>query len=137
MANTFSTLSNPQQYPCLMAPQSFRKDFFRLNSGKKCPICLVVLGGSFFSSQAPYPYLFLGWHNKEKECQERTHTPSLFEGSESSGSPYRRQNLTSLNRHYSLSAPTTRPSSACRARPWPLLVYSSRSSFFAPLPLID
>ncbi|CAB4302780.1 unnamed protein product [Prunus armeniaca] len=85
-------------------------------------------GGSascLFSSQAPYPYLFLGWHNKERECQETTHTPPLLEGSGSSGSPYRRKDLTSLNRHYYLSAPTTRPSSARRARPWPLLVSSS------------
>lgn len=36
--------------------------------------------------------------------------PSLLEGSGSSGSPYRRKDLTSLNRHYYLSAPTTRPS---------------------------
>lgn len=56
--------------------------------------------------------------------------PSLFESSGSSGSPYRRKDLTSLNRHYYLSAPTTRPSSARRVRPLPLLV-SSRFSLVA------
>ena len=54
--------------------------------GKKCPICLVE-GGQLFSSQAPYPYLFLGWHNKERECQETTHTPHFWKVRDRQGAP--------------------------------------------------
>ena len=106
--------------------QSFWRNFLRiLDLRAKSALSAGGSASCLFSSQAPYPYLFLGWHNKERECQETTHTPPLLEGSGSSGSPYRRKDLTSLNRHYYLSAPTTRPSSARRARPWPLLVSSS------------
>lgn len=47
-------------------------------------------GGSascLFSSQAPYPYLFLGWHNKERECQERTHTHHFWRVRDRQGAP--------------------------------------------------
>jgi len=115
---------NPLSIVLFSGEEFFSYPGLRLRRAKSA----LSAGGSascLFSSQAPYPYLFLGWHNKERECQETTHTPPLLEGSGSSGSPYRRKDLTSLNRHYYLSAPTTRPSSARRARPWPLLVSSS------------
>lgn len=70
-------------------------------------------GGSascLFSSQAPYPYLFLGWHNKERECQERTHTHHFWRVRDRQGAPIDVKTWLPLNRHYYLSAPTTCPS---------------------------
>lgn len=43
--------------------------------------------GCLFSSQAPYPYLFLGWHNIERECQETTHTSHFFKVRDRQGAP--------------------------------------------------
>lgn len=62
-----------------------------LKEGKKCPIRLVGGGQCqfflFISSQAPYPYLFLGWHNKERWCQERTHTHHFLKVRDRQGAP--------------------------------------------------
>ena len=47
-------------------------------------------GGSascLFSSQASYLYLFLGWHNKEREFQERTHTYHFWRVRDRQGAP--------------------------------------------------
>jgi len=58
--------------------------------------------------------------------------PTRQEGSGSSGSPYRRKDLTSLNRHYSFFVCRLLPfvlRLLVECRPWPLLLSSSRSSF--------
>lgn len=112
-----------------------RNRFRILDLRKKFPICSVGSASFLFSSKAPYPYLFLGWHNKErKESAKKQHIPITFGRFgivRETELDFTEPALLFVGSYHSS---LVFPSSARRVRPWPSLVSSSRSTFFAPLP---
>lgn len=56
-------------------------------SGAKSALSAWAVPVVCFSSQAPYPFIFLGGHNKERECQETTHTPHFWKVRDRQGAP--------------------------------------------------